>query len=104
MHKELPLSNPGDDGQVKVQVDEEVTFHTTLSWLRVDRLGRCTQTKVQKRSQFRQHPHNKKEASTDAVLQEEKGAVVARLRVPFRDLRILDPLVRVLAKTFSASS
>ena len=28
-------------------------------------------------------------------MQEEKGAVVARLRVPFRDLRILDPLVRI---------
>ena len=27
-------------------------------------------------------------------MQEEKGAVVARLRVPFRDLRILDPMVR----------
>lgn len=58
-----------DGGQVNLQIEDDGAFRTTLSWLRVDRLGRCTQTK------------------------EEKGAVVSRLRVPFRDLRILDPLL-----------
>ncbi|DBA67525.1 TPA: hypothetical protein ACH3X2_001803 [Trebouxia sp. C0005] len=67
----LPLFQKADgtDDQLNLQIDEDAAFHTTLHWLRVDSHGRCTQTT------------------------EEKGSVVARLRVPFRDLRILDPLL-----------
>ncbi|DBB07621.1 hypothetical protein WJX82_008530 [Trebouxia sp. C0006] len=59
----------GTDDQLNLHIDEDAAFHTTLHWLRVDSHGGCTQTT------------------------EEKGSVVARLRVPFRDLRILDPLL-----------
>lgn len=37
----------GNGGQLNLQIDEDAAFHTTLSWLRVDGLGRCTQTKVE---------------------------------------------------------
>ncbi|DBB04147.1 hypothetical protein WJX77_012034 [Trebouxia sp. C0004] len=71
MTASLPVFQKADgtDDQLNLRVDEDAAFHTTLHWLRVDSHGLCTQTT------------------------EEKGLVVAKLRVPFRDLRILDPLL-----------
>ena len=37
----------GNDGQLNLQIDHDVAFHTTLHWLRVDSHGRCTQTTVE---------------------------------------------------------
>ena len=84
----------GHDDQLKVQIDADPSFRTTLEWLRIDSQGRCTQNKVIVRA-----AHGATlclidiYASVRFGMQEEKGAVVARLRVPFRDLRILDPMV-----------
>ena len=96
---DLPVFQKADgtDDQLNLQIDEDAAFHTTVHWLRVDSYGRCTQTTVGRVSANEPRGHR---PSTLAKLasQEEKGSVVARLRVPFRDLRILDPLVRTYTK------
>ncbi len=90
----------GTDDQLNLQIDEDAAFHTTLHWLRVDSHGRCTQTTVGRRIlsvQMKPRRHRPCDL-VKLASQEEKGSVVARLRVPFRDLRILDPLVRTYTK------
>ena len=32
--------------QLSLQIDRDAAFHTTLQWLRLDKQGRCVETKV----------------------------------------------------------
>ena len=36
----------GSSDQLNLQIDHDTAFHTTLSWLRIDKQGHCIETEV----------------------------------------------------------